>query len=191
VENAGLAPPKKKARRERRTLVFLDESGLSQRPRRASTWAPRGQTPILTFNFNWKSLSAIAGLTARDFYFQLHEGSIKSPQVIGFLQALHRQVPGKVLLLWDGAPIHRSHVVSAYLQTQTHWLHVERLPAYAPELNPVEYLWAYWKKTELANFCPKNIWELSHAASQALKRIRRPKRRPQLIAAFFAQAELF
>lgn len=100
-------------------------------------------------------------------------------------------MPGKVLLLWDGAPIHRSRIVSAYLHTQTHWLHVERLPAYAPELNPVEYLWAYWKKTELANFCPKNIWELSYTASQALKRIRRRKRRTQLIAAFFAQAELF
>jgi transposase len=143
-----------------------------------STWAPRGQTPILTFNFNWKSLSAIAGLTLRDFFFQLHE-------------ALHRQVPGKIILLWDGAPIHRSREVTKYLETQAAWLHVERLPAYAPELNPVEYLWGYWKKTELANFCSKNIWELSHAAGQALKRIRRRKGRPQLIAAFFAQAELF
>ena len=156
-----------------------------------STWAPRGQTPILTFNFNWKSLSAIAGLTLRDFFFQLHEGAIKSPQVVAFLQALHRQVPGKIILLWDGAPIHRSREVTKYLETQAAWLHVERLPAYAPELNPVEYLWGYWKKTELANFCPKNIWELSHAASRALKRIRRRKGRPQLIAAFFAQAELF
>lgn len=81
--------------------------------------------------------------------------------------------------------------MAAFLATQTDWLHVERLPAYAPELNPVEYLWAYWKKTELANFCPKDIWELSHATSQALKRIRRRRRRPQLITAFFTQAELF
>lgn len=111
--------------------------------------------------------------------------------MIAFLHALHRQIPGKVLLLWDGAPIHRSKLVTAYLQTQRHWLHVERLPAYAPELNPVEYLWSYWKQHELANFCPKDIWELSHAASQALKRIRRRKRRPKLLAAFFTQAELF
>lgn len=164
---------------------------MSQRPHRARTWAPRGQTPVLTFNFNWKSLSAIAGLTLRNFYFRLHAGSIKSPQVIEFLQALRRQLPGKVLLLWDGAPIHRSKLVSAYLQSQAHWLHVERLPAYAPELNPVEYLWSYWKQHELANFCPKDIWELGHAASQALKRIHRRKRRPKLLAAFFAQAELF
>jgi transposase len=146
---------------------------------------------VLTFNFNWKSLSAIAGLTLRHFYFQLHQGAIKSAQVIEFLQALHRQLPGQILLLWDGAPIHRSRVVSDFLATQTEWLHVERLPAYAPELNPVEYLWAYWKKTELANFCAKDIWELNHVASQALKRIRRRRRKPQLIAAFFAQAELF
>lgn len=55
----------------------------------------------------------------------------------------------------------------------------------------MEYLWSYWKQHELANFCPKDIWQLSHAASQALKRIRRRRRRPKLIAAFFAQAELF
>lgn len=121
----------------------------------------------------------------------MHTGSIKSPQVIEFLRALHRHIRGKVLLIWDGAPIHRSRVVADFLEQQRHWLHVERLPAYAPELNPVEYLWAYWKKTELANFCPKDIWELSHTACQALKRIRRKRRRPQLIAAFFAQAELF
>lgn len=121
----------------------------------------------------------------------MHAGAIKSAEVIAFLQALHRQLPGKILLLWDGAPIHRSRAVADFLATQTDWLHVARLPAYAPELNPVEYLWAYWKKTELANFCAKDIWELDYVASQALKRIRRRRRRPQLIAAFFAQAELF
>lgn len=146
---------------------------------------------MLRFNFNWKSVSAIAGLSRESFYFQLHQGAIKSVQVIEFLQALHRQLPGKILLLWDGAPIHRSRTVTAFLATQNDWLHVARLPAYAPELNPVEYLWGYWKKTELANFCAKDIWELSYVATQALKRIRRRRRRPELIAAFFAQAELF
>ena len=164
---------------------------MSQRPHRARTWALRGQTPVLTFNFNWKSLSAIAGLTLRNFYFQLHPGAIKSPQVIGFLRQLHRQLPSRILLIWDGAPVHRSRLVQDFLQENSAWLHVERLPAYAPELNPVEYLWGYWKEHELANFCPRDIWELGHFASQALKRIRRRTRRPQLIAAFFRQAELF
>lgn len=86
---------------------------------------------------------------------------------------------------------HHDCADSRYIQAQKSWLHVERLPAYAPELNPVEYLWANWRKHELANFCPKDVWQRSHAASQALKRIRRRRRRPQLITAFFHQAELF
>ena len=52
----------KKAREQGRTIVFLDESGLSQRPHRCRTWAPRGQTPVLEFNFNWEELSAAAGI---------------------------------------------------------------------------------------------------------------------------------
>jgi transposase len=155
------------------------------------TWAPRGKTPVLHFNFNWKSVSAIAGLSWRNFYFRLHTGAVNGARVIDFLPALHRHIPGKILLIWDGAPIHRSRIGTEYVHEQTAWLHVERLPAYAPELNPVVYLWAYWKQNELANFCAKDVWELSHTASLALKRIRRRKRRPELIAAFFAQAELF
>jgi len=150
-----------------------------------------GQTPIIQFNFNWKSLSAIGGLSFTQLYFKLYPGSIKSPQVINFLQALRRQCPGKLTIIWDGAPIHRSKTLAAYAQKQASWLQLERLPAYAPELNPVEYLWAYWKKNELANFCAKNIWELTFEASQALKRIRRRPARKALIAAFYQQAELF
>jgi transposase len=61
------------------------------------------------------------------------------------------------------------------------------MPAYAPELNPVEYLWGYFKQHALPNFCPKDFWNLTHTATQVLKRIRR---RPTLIRAFWKQAEL-
>jgi transposase len=160
---------------------------LSQKPHRVRTWAPRGQTPVLEFAFNWKSLSAIAGLTWWNYYFALHPGSIKGPQVIDFLIHLLRHVPGKLLILWDGAPIHRSRLVGDFIACQGERLHVELLPAYAPELNPVEYLWGYFKQHALPNFCPKELWNLNHAATQALKRIRR---RPRLILAFWKQAEL-
>ncbi len=62
--------------------VFIDESGVSQRPHRCRTWAPRGQTPVLQYNFNWKTLSAIAGLTFWSFYFRLSPGTVKSAQVV-------------------------------------------------------------------------------------------------------------
>ena len=67
-------------------------------------------------------------------------------------------------------------------------LKLEFLPAYAPELNPVEYLWGHWKQHELPNFCPKDFGQLSHNARQALRRMRR---RPTLVTAFWKQAKLF
>ena len=93
MEAQALAGDKKKAENEGRTIVFIDESGLSQRPHRRRTWAPRGQTPVLQFHFNWKTLSVIAGVTVWNFYFQIFEEAIKSEQIIEFLKhfsALYR-----------------------------------------------------------------------------------------------------
>jgi transposase len=164
---------------------------LSEQPHRVRTWAPIGQTPILEFSFNWQRLSVIAGLTLRSFCFRLHGGTIRTPQVVAFLAQLRRFLPGKLLIIWDRAQIHRSLRVRRYMDRHNDRFAMAYLPAYAPELNPVEYLWAYWKEHELANFCPKDIWQLGHFASQALKRIRRRRNRPTLISAFWKQAELF
>jgi hypothetical protein len=91
--------------------------------------APRGQTPLLQETFNWKSLSLIGGLALLRFYFQLHAGSIKGPQVVDFLRHLQRHVPGTLRILWDGAPIHRSRLVRDYVASTQGRLVVERLPA--------------------------------------------------------------
>jgi len=168
--------------------VFIDESGLSQRPHRCRTWSPKGQTPVLQYSFNWKKLSAISGITWWNFYFELHPGSIRSPQVVEFLSHLKRHINKKFLVIWDRSKPHRSRLVKDFVAKQTGAIRIEYLPAYAPELNPVEYIWGYWKHHELANFCPKTFTELSYHAIRALKRMRR---RPKLITAFWQQAELF
>ena len=143
---------------------------------------------MLQYHFNWNLLSAAAGVTWWNFYFRLFSGTIGGPQVMEFLQHLLRHLRGQLLVIWDGLPAHRSRVVKDFLTQQRKRLEVEFLPAYAPELNPVEYLWGYWKEHELPNFCPKNFGELSHHALRALRRMRR---RPTLVAAFWKQAELF
>jgi transposase len=183
-----VARVKKKALLEERTIVLVDESGLTQKPHRVSTWSPKGQTPVLQHAFSWDNLAAIAGLTWWNFYFRLFEGTIKSPQVVEFLKHLQRHVPGKLLIIWDGAGPHRSRLVRDYVATLKGKLWVESLPPYAPELNPVEYLWAYWKQRELPNFCARDLWHLSSFASNALRRIRR--KRERLIGAFWKHAEL-
>ena len=167
---------------------MADESGLSQRPHRVRTWAPRGKTPVLQYCFNWKSLSVAAGLTAWNFYFRLYPGAIKSPQVVDFLNALVRAIRRPMILVWDRLPAHRSRMVQDHIASLQGWIHQEYLPAYAPELNPVEYIWGHWKQHELPNICPEDYWQLSQAARRTLSRMRR---RPRLIAAFWKQASLW
>jgi len=188
VETRALAGTKKNAQKRGQTIVFVDESGLSERPHRVRTWAPRGQTPVLQFHFNWKTLSVIAGITWWRFYFQLFPGAIKAPQIIEFLEHLMRHLRRPLLVIWDGLPGHRSILVRDFVAAQGERLTLEWLPGYAPELNPVEHIWSYLKEHELPNLCTRELWELSSAARDALRRMRR---RPTLVAAFWKQAELF
>ncbi len=182
-----LAGAKKKCLREGRTIVFIDESGLSERPTRVKTWAPKGQTPVLQYSFNWKQLSVIAGISFWSFYFRFHAGAIRGPQFVEFLQTLARQIRGKLLIIWDGLPAHRSRVVTNFVESLDGHIVLERLPAYAPELNPAEYIWGYMKQRELANLCLDTIGEVGAFARRRLKSM---QRRPQLITAFWKQAEL-
>jgi hypothetical protein len=115
LEKEAMARDKKKALTEGRTLVFVDESGLTQKPHRVRTWAPRGQTPVLQHHFNWDNLSAVAGITLLNFYFRVYDGAVKAEQVLDFLRHLMRQLPGKLLIVWDGLPAHRSRVVKSFV----------------------------------------------------------------------------
>lgn len=166
----------------------MDESGLSTKPTRVRTWAPRGQTPLLFESFNWKSLSVIGGLSLRRFYFQIHPGSIKSAEVVEFIKHLQRHLKKRILIIWDGAAIHRSKEVRDYIASTKGKVQAERLPPYAPELNPVEYMWAHLKSHEIGNLIATEAWELSFEATAALRKMRR---RPSIIAACFKQAELW
>jgi len=175
------------AEQEQRTLVFVDESGFSQRPARKRTWAPRGQTPLLEFNFNWKRISAIAGVSFCELWFALHEGTIRAPQVIEFVKQLQARIGQKLLLIWDGLSAHGSRAVRSFLESLGEAVRVERLPSYAPELNPVEFLWGHLKNHDLANVTPDSLGQLSKAARNALFKA---QKRPSVIHAFWVQTEL-
>ena len=100
------------------TLVFIDESGLSERPTQGSRPGHREeQTPVLQYSFNWKQLSVVAGLSFWNFYFRFHAGAIRGPQFVEFLQALTHQIRGKLLVIWDGLPAHRSRVVKNFVRS--------------------------------------------------------------------------
>ena len=183
-----MAWAQKKARREGRLIIYIDESGLSERPTRVRTWAPKGKTPVIQFHFNWTHISIIAGQSTTQFMFRLHEGSIKKEQHVEFLKALHSHFKQKLLIIWDGLKAHRSKLVREYLDSIGGDIHMAFLPPYSPDLNPVEFLWAWLKRHALANFCPANLDALNTAARSKL---RSAQRRPSIIAACWAQAGLW
>jgi transposase len=105
--------------------------------------------------------------------FQTRPGAYNDERLIEFLAAVHDELGGvKVTLIWDGLPSHRSRRMQAYLRAQRRWLVVERLPGYAPDLNPVEGLWGNVKGAELANLCVDTIEETAHAAHAGIQRVR-------------------
>lgn len=183
-----MACAQKKAKREKRLIVFVDESGISERPTRVRTWAPKGQTPIIQFHFNWKHLSVIAGLTRTNYLFRFHEGSIKKEQIVEFLKALKAHLKQPLLIILDGLRAHKSKLVREYLDSTNGHIQIAFLPPYAPDLNPVEYLWAWLKRHALANFCPNNLDELHTTARNKLKSA---QHRPSIIMACWKQAELW
>jgi transposase len=143
-------------------------------PGRVRTYAPRGQTPILTVPLPRDHLSVIGGLTEHgQLLQQVRTSAFDGAAVVDFLRHLLRHVAGPLLVLWDGAPIHRGQAVQEFLQhvgAERLWL--ERLPSYAPDLNPVEGVWHYLKHRELGNVCCYDQQELRQQLRSAMARLR-------------------
>jgi transposase len=179
-------------------IVFFDESGLSLTPTVRRSWAPIGQTPILEHRFNWKRASMAAALCypprpdehhrEPELAFHVQPDAYNTDTLIGVIDQLRAFLAAHpVTLIWDGLPAHRSKAMKDFLATQNDWLTVERLPGYAPDLNPVETLWANIKGTELANLCPDTINEAITAAREGIDRVRANK---QLAHSFLHHAGL-
>lgn len=154
------------------------------------TWALRGHTPVLTHRWNWKRYSAIGALAFRRgkqprALIQLIPGSARSPSIAAFLKHLRRHIRGKVVIFWDGAQTHRAVIVRE-LADSYDW-QLERLPAYSPDLNPVEGWWSWMKGGPLANFAGDTLQEVGAAVRTGTRRV---QRRPKLIEAFLAKAGL-
>lgn len=116
-------------------------------------------------------------------------GSVKSPDVIEYLEDLKKHVgKRKLLFIWDGLPAHRSKLVNNYLKKQKKWLKVIRYPAYAPELNPPEYLWSAMKGKDLSGLRPEGCRGLIKAVEKSRKRIENDR---QLLKGFLAASKLF
>lgn len=180
---------KRKAHLEHRILVFIDESGFYLLPATLRTYAPRGQTPVLQVFQTRDHLSVMSGITPDGWLFTLTRSeALTGLDSVYFLRHLLSQTARKLLIIWDGSPIHRNLNVRTFLADgAANQIHLERLPAYAPDLNPDEGTWKHLKQVELANLCCFDLAQLRQQLTLAISRLRR---KPHLIRSFFSQAGL-
>jgi transposase len=169
--------------------LFVDASGFYPLPSVVRTYAPVGHTPILRPWWTRDHLSAISALSlAGKLYFHSQDQALNSAAVVAFLEHLLREVAGRMVIIWDGAPIHRSHLIQDFLANgAAERMHVERLPAYAPELNPNEGLWGDLKGVELRNVC---CFDLPHLRRELRAAVKRVRRKPRVLEGFFRGAKL-
>ena len=182
---AYLAGAKKRAIAEGRTILFVDESAFYLLPGVVRTWAPVGETPLLRCKLTHDHYSVISAITPTgEIYLTMQTAAYDSVAVIAFLEQLQSAIEGKLLIIWDGATIHRSQAIKDFLAAGAAariWL--ERLPGYAPDLNPDEGIWHYLKHVELKNVCCHDLRQLEQELTAAVKRL---SAKPEIITGCFA-----
>lgn len=169
--------------------MFVDEAGFSLLPAAVRTYAPRGQTPTLRVPLTWDHLSVISAITPDGrLWMMIQKVAFNAVTVVRFLKHLLRHIQGKLLIIWDGLPAHHGQAVKDFLrQGAARRIHLERLPGYAPDLNPDEGIWRYLKQVEMKNLCCHTLDELYYELRKAAARLRH---KTNVILACFQQARL-
>jgi transposase len=177
------------ARRERRALVFVDEAGFYLLPGVVKTYAPRAHTPVLRAKLTRDHLSVMGGMTPEGKVYTLaRQQSLNGSHSVEFLAHLLRVAGRRLLVIWDGSPIHRRSQVREFVAGTRRKVWLEALPPYAPDLNPWdEGGWHHLKYVEMRNLVCRDLEELHQEFHLAVGRLRQ---KPRLVRSFFAQAGL-
>ena len=188
------ADPKKKRNSKRPISSSKMNRALCLGPRVGAPSRPGGRHPSkrpgigMTASRPSVCSRSVPTVTNPIFFFELlpDNKKVNGPYLVAFLRQLRRHLPGPILLVWDGSPIHRSKVVQRYLERHPN-IYIEPLPAYAPELNPDEGVWSYTKYGRMANYAPKNTNALRQRLTSELTRL---QKKPKLLRAFIRHTKL-
>lgn len=189
-----MARHQKKGLKIKARMGFSDESAFSDKPMVRRTWALKGKTPILKVPGGWITRSVISIITCSPsgqrphLYFEAMKGTVNADRFVVFLKEVRKHIRGKLILVIDNLRVHKSKIVIAYLKNQKDWLKVEFLPPYAPELNPVEYLWSSRKRKDFSNVTISD----SHALDRRIRASgRRAQKDSDLLKGFLKASTLF
>jgi len=174
-------------------LIFWDEGNFSLAPIRGTTWCEVGKPIELRETYSRQSQTGLGMITMTpvrqqlQFRFTMFDGGMNTEMMIFFLTMVHYYYGcNKVMIILDRLPAHLA-AEKYFERVHPHWFLFEYLPAYSPELNPVEQCWNHMKNVEMANFVPMCIEQLEEKACQAVNAI---NKEPKLLQAFFLHAKL-
>jgi putative transposase len=195
VAEDGLAEDQKKAKLKNSHIVLIDESGLMLAPLLRRTWSLRGHPPELRQEGGSRqkvSVSAALCISPRRhrlklLYQTLEKAYFNNVRTAEFLKLILRRLPGDIIVIWDGGTMHKGDPIRRILARHHRRLSFERLPPYAPMLNPVEQLWGWLKYGQLNNFATHNTHELNRKIVARLNVISRNQPR---LRAFFRASKL-
>lgn len=174
--------------------MFADEAGIQMAPNLKRTWSPCGKTPILRqVTRSYRKVSAMgaiavtpAGRKQRVFFRLLENQNFNTSACIAFLEQLKQNIRGQIRLVWDRLQAHRSKKMKIYLENQKR-IQVTYFPAYAPELNPVEFMWSYLKFNSMCNRSFFSMDDLSGKTKSSMCEIRKDK---ELVRSFVMHSKL-
>lgn len=168
------------------TVYFADEAGIRSDYHTGTTWAPVGQTPVVTVTGRRFSFNMISAVSPRgDVRFMIHEGSVTAPVFKEFLKRLMIGATKPIYVVVDGHSIHKAKLVKDYVDTQKGNLKLFYLPPYSPHLNPDEQVWAHVKRQVSKQF----VQDKDDMKKLAIGALRRLQKLPNLVKNFFRQPE--
>lgn len=177
----------KEAKAAKATIYFGDEAGIRSDYHSGTTWAPRGQTPVIRTTGSRHSLNLVSAISAKgSMRFMTVKGKMTADRFIEFLERLLKNQSTPVFLIVDGHPVHRSARVRAFVESTEGRLKLFHLPAYSPELNPDEQVWNQLKNHRIGKMFIKSLDDMVEKVGSALRSIQRS---PALIRSFFQHRE--
>jgi transposase len=177
----------KAAKQFKATIYFGDEAGVRSDYHSGTTWAPKGQTPVIRTTGSRLSLNLVSAISAKGaMKFMTVKGRLTADRFIEFLERLIKNQENPIFLIVDGHPVHRSTRVRKFVESTGGKLRLYYLPPYSPELNPDEQVWNHLKNHRIGKSVIKSIEDMSKKVMSALRSIQRT---PALIMSFFRHRE--
>lgn len=174
---------KKRAKKLGAEIFFLDEAGFQSDPPLGRTYGLKGKTPVVVTSGQRQSINVISAVNARGaFWAATYDGKLNAESFVLFLQNFMKGREGKVFLIVDGHPSHTAKAAQRYVASLKGRFELHRLPAYAPDLNPDEFVWSHMKKNGVSKKPLKQNESLRDRIEEDLLKI---AANPELVCSFF------